>query len=152
MMYQTWLKSWYLFWWWLRRGTNWSVTYAQFSDSRDFTSSSKYTDTDTVLFPTMFHDFVFCAFESWKAGLGNTIRVLSMWMISFEIRWLVLRGVAHNVSLRYHNVWGWELELDIEAGSQMRKVFFFPVWHHFFYEVYSVVGFMVPKLHGFNKY
>lgn len=32
----------------------------------------------TVLFPTMFHDFVFCAIESWKVGLGNTIRVLFM--------------------------------------------------------------------------
>lgn len=46
---------------------------------------------------------------------------------------------------------GWELELDIEAGSQMRK-FFSQCGIIFFYEVYSVVGFMVPKLHGFNKY
>lgn len=44
-------------------------------------------------------------------------------MISFEIRQLVLRRVACNVSLRYHNVWG-ELELGFEAGSQ-RKCFFF---------------------------
>lgn len=145
------LRSWYLFWWWLRRGNNSNVQYAEFSDPGSFSlfvTTSKYTDTYVLL--SLPH-FIIWSHYLYCWNLERQPRKCSWGVVDMnEFKELGLRIVGQKVRVSYYKG---RIELGIRSGEeiQIRKL---PAWYHF--HIWSLERvwwlFIWPKGHGLNKH